>query len=394
MTTVLPDLPLNDPAFYTSDRAETYRILRDDHPVYWCRSGGFWTLTRYEDVLAASKDPITFCNGQGMTMRGGELADVPAGETLITLDAPKHALQRRLVNRSFSQRSVAVLEPRVRAVASELVDNVPAGEPVDFVEAVAAVLPVVVIAELLGVPIQDREKFIAWSNASIGVADDEYANIELDSAVNQWEYFAGMLETRRSQPEDDLLSVIIGAADEAGTDLTYSEAVTLCVLLLAAGNETTRNLITHGVIALSKNPEELTKLRNGSDMAVAIEELLRYVSPVIHMARTLTCDTELRGQALREGDQVVMLYGAANHDEREFGPSADELVIDREHNPHLAFGFGPHFCLGAALARLEARVLFDELVGRFSRWTVTGAVDPLRSTMVRGIKHLPVVLDP
>ncbi len=392
LVTVVPDLPLNDPAFYATEPFDAYRMLRDEHPVYWCQQGGFWTITRHEDVLDISKDPRMFCNGQGMTMRGGELDNVTGGETLITTDAPKHTHQRKLVNRSFSQRAVAALEPHIRDIARGILDEVRTGQPVDFVDAVAARLPVIVIAELLGVPIKDRERFLAWSNASIGVADPEYAHLQADALAEQYQYFEQTLADRRNRPRDDLLTVIAEAEDSAEPDFGHADAMSLCFLLLAAGNETTRNLISHGVLTLSRHPDQMAALRSGSDMRLAVEELLRYVSPVIHMARTVTADTELRDQTLLTGEQVVMLYGAANRDDRVFGDSAADLCLDRDPNPHLSFGLGQHFCLGATLARLEARVLFEETVDRFTDWSVVGPVERLRSTMVLGIKHLPVVL--
>jgi cytochrome P450 len=385
----LPDLPLNDPAFYAAEPWGTYRWLRDKCPVYWCARAGFWAVTRYEDVLATSKDPVAFCNGEGMTMRGGELADIGGGTTLITIDPPRHTAQRALVSRSFTPGAISALEPRIRAIARGILDDVPSGEVVDFVDAVAARVPVIVIAELLGVPPDDREKFVAWSNASVGVADPEYAHLQQSAMTEQYEYFERVLEERRLRPVDDLLSVLV-RTEAQGEGLTHFDVLALCFLLLAAGNETTRNLITHGLLALTRYPDQLRLLRDQRDTRRAVEELLRWVSPVIHMARTVTAGTELRGQPLRAGDQVVLLYGAANRDDRVFGPTADDLDITRDPNPHLGFGFGTHFCLGAALARIEGRVLYEELLDRFRGWRVAGPPETLRSTMIRGIKHLPV----
>jgi cytochrome P450 len=389
---VPPDLPLNDPAFYASDPFDTYRRLRDENPLYWCAPAGFWALTRYDDVLAVSKDPATFCNGHGMTMRGGELDDVKGGETLITMDPPQHTTQRSLVNRSFTPGATSKLEPHIRDLASAILDEVPTGEPIDFVEAVAARLPVVVIAELLGVPVEDRDKFVAWSNASIGTIDPEFAHLRETAMLEQYEYFEDIIERRRLEPRRDLLSALV-QAEGVSEHFMHADLLTLCFLLLAAGNETTRNLISHSFVNLVRYPDQQAALRDGGDTRVAIEELLRCVSPAIHMARTVTTEVQLHGQQLNPGEQVVMLYGAANRDERVFGDTAEELRLDRDPNPHLAFGFGEHFCLGSALARLEARVLLEELMDRFSDWQVAGPVEPMRSTMIRGIKHLPAALD-
>jgi cytochrome P450 len=392
MPGIRPDLPLTDAAFYASEPWDTYRWLRDESPVYWCAPAGFWAITRHEDVLRVSKDPETYCSGEGMTMRGGELSDVPGGATLITLDPPRHTSQRAIISRAFTPGAVSRLECHIHDIARRILDEVPAGEPLDFVESVAAPLPVIVIAELLGVPVEDRDKFVAWSNASIGVADPEYAHLRDSMMLEQYEYFEQILRNRRRRPVDDLLSIIVGAeADDE--DLTHADVLSLCFLLLAAGNETTRNLITQGVLALVRHPDQLDLLRERGDVRTAVEELMRWVSPVIHMARTVTVDTVVRDAPLRAGDQVVLLYGAANRDERVFGADADDLVVTRNPNPHLGFGFGTHFCLGAALARLEAKVVCQQLLERFRTWRVVGPVERLHSTMILGIRHLPVVLD-
>jgi cytochrome P450 len=389
---VVPDLPLNDPEFYASDPFGTYRMLREQSPVYWCQAGGFFALTRHEDVLAVSRDPATFCSGEGIAMRGGEMM-VPGGVTLISTDPPRHAAQRRFINRSFTKGAVSRLEPHVRDIVREALDAVPAGEPFDFVEAVAARVPVIVIAELLGVPVEDREKFIAWTNASVGPADPEFADLLGTTMPEQLAYFEDIIGQRRAEPRDDLISVLAEA--EAGhDDFSPSELTLLCFLLLGAGGETTRNLIAHGLVGLTRHPDQQAILREGRDTGRAVEELLRWVSPLLHQARTVTTDTEIDGRRLAAGDQVVMLYGSANRDERVFGPTAEDLDVTRDPNPHLAFGFGEHFCLGAALARIEGQVLFEELADRFGHWSVAGPPERLRSTMIRGIKRLPVVLSP
>jgi cytochrome P450 len=393
---MLPDdtknLPLNDPAFYASDPFDTFRRLRDESPVYWCASGGFFALTRHEDVLAVSRDPVTFCSGQGIAMRGGEMM-VPGGVPLISTDPPRHASQRRFINRSFTVGAVARLAPRIRGIVREALDEVPVGEPFDFVETVAARVPVIVIAEMLGVPVEDRDKFIEWTNASVGNADPDFAHLQDTAMAEQFAYFEDIFGRRRADPGDDLISALIEAEAEHD-DFSAQDLSMLCFLLLGAGNETTRNLITHGLVGLTSHLDQQARLREEREVWRATEELLRWVSPLVHQARTVTTDTELGGRHLVPGDQVVMLYGSANRDERVFGASAGDLDVARDPNPHLAFGFGEHFCLGAALARVEARVLFEELVDRFGHWSVVGPAERLRSTMIRGIKRLPVVLTP
>ena len=270
------------------------------HRCTGVREGGFWALSLYEDVFAVSTDPKTFCNGHGMTMRGGELEFVQGGEVLITMDAPEHTFQRKLVNRYFSNQAISGLEPHIRDITRALLDEVPVGRVIDFVDDVAARLPAIVIAELLGVPVEDREKFVAWSNASVGIADPEYAHLQQTAILEQYEYFEQVLADRLREPEDDLLSKLVQAEQE-NEQFTHMDLLSLCFLLLAAGNETTRNLMSHSVRALASHPEAAEELRRTRDFRRAVEELMRWTSPVIHMARTVTRSTELRGQTPSSG---------------------------------------------------------------------------------------------
>jgi cytochrome P450 len=386
------DIPLHSPEFHMLDPYPVFRELRREQPVYWCAGAGYWAITKYDDGLRVHRDPETFCSGHGMTMRGGELEDVKDVDTLITIDPPRHTRQRQLVSRAFTPRAVADLEPRIRAIVHELLDRVTPGETIDFVEALSAPLPIIVIAELLGVPIEDRDRFVAWTNASVGRADPEYAQDEALTALGgQYEYFVGIVEQRRREPRDDLISRLVAVESEA-EDFTADDLLNLCFLLLAAGNETTRNLITGGLLALIEHPEEKEKLCGATPIESGVEEMLRWWNPVIHMARTATKETMVRDQQVRAGDQVVMFYGSLNRDEDVFGAEPDAFRVDRDPNPHVAFGFGQHFCLGANLARLEARVMFEELLQRYPNPALDGEVQVLRSTMIHGIKHMPVRL--
>jgi cytochrome P450 len=387
------DIPLHSPEFHMVDPYPVFKELRRERPVYWCAGGGYWAITKYDDGLRIHRDPETFCSGRGMTMRGGELEDVKGGETLITLDPPRHTRQRQLVSRAFTPRAVTELEPRIREIVRDLLDGVDPGETIDFVDALSAPLPIIVIAELLGVPIEDRDRFVAWTNASIGRADPEYADdASLAAAGEMYRYFVDVVEQRRSHPRDDLISRLVAVEADAD-DFCADDLLHLCFLLLAAGNETTRNLISGGVLGLIENPEEKEKLRSGATpISVGVEEMLRWWNPVIHMARTATRDVTVREQPVRAGDQVVMFYGSLNRDEDVFGTDADSFVVERDPNPHVAFGFGQHFCLGANLARLEARLMLEELLDRFPNLALDGELQRLRSTMIRGIKHMPVRL--
>jgi cytochrome P450 len=387
------DIPLHSPEFHMVDPYPVFSELRRERPVYWCAAAGYWAITKYDDGVRIHRNPETFCSGQGMTMRGGELEDVKDVDTLITIDPPRHTRQRQLVSRAFTPRAVADLEPRIRDIVRGLLDSVSPGDTVDFVDAIAAPLPIIVIAELLGVPIEDRARFIAWTNASVGRADPEYAHAEALAALGgQYEYFVDIFEQRRRQPTDDLISRLVAVEADAG-DFSPDDLLNLCFLLLAAGNETTRNLISGGLLGLVENPGEKEKLRSGAtSMSTGVEEMLRWWNPVIHMARTATKDVTIRDQQVRAGDQIVMFYGSLNRDEDVFGADADAFRVDRDPNAHVAFGFGQHFCLGANLARLEGRVMFEELLERFPNPELDGEVQRLRSTMIRGIKHMPVRL--
>jgi cytochrome P450 len=387
------DIPLHSPEFHMVDPYPVFRELRREQPVYWCAGPGYWAITRYDDGLRIHRDPETFCSGRGMTMRGGELEDVGEVDTLITIDPPKHTRQRQLVSRAFTPRAVADLEPRIRDIVHELLDRVSPGETIDFVEALSAPLPIIVIAELLGVPIEDRDRFVKWTNASVGRVDPEYSeDTKLAELGEQYEYFVDIVEQRRRDRRDDLISRLVAVEAEAD-DFTADDLLNLCFLLLAAGNETTRNLITGGLLALIEHPKEKEKLQSGSTpIGTGVEEMLRWWNPVIHMARTATKDATVRDQQIRAGDQVVMFYGSLNRDEDVFGAESDVFRVNRDPNPHVAFGFGQHFCLGANLARLEARVMFEELLQRFPSPELDGEVQRLRSTMIRGIKHMPVRL--
>jgi cytochrome P450 len=265
----------------------------------------------------------------------------------------------------------------------------------EFAEEVAAPLPTWMIAELLGAPPDDWEQFRAWSDAAVGIADPD---IELDSltALGQlYDYFQLLIKARRTGATtgpDDLLSVLM-AAEIDGQRLSDEDLLNFCYLLLVAGNETTRNLIALGMLALIEHPDQFRTLRDDPTLLpTAVEEMLRYTSPVASMARCATQDVELRGHVIHEGDMVVMLYGSANRDEDVFGPTAEQFDVTRNPNPHIAFGCGEHSCVGAQLARLEARVLFTELLARFGEIELAGEVSRMKATMVPGVKRMPVRL--
>jgi cytochrome P450 len=312
--------------------------------------------------------------------------------SLIFTDPPRHRQLRKLINSGFTRRRVAVLEPKIREIVGGILDGMEPDSVHEFAEEIAAPLPTRMIAELIGAPPDDWEQFRAWSDAATGTADPE---IELEPLVAMgqlFEYFQKLIAQRRVEARDDLLSVLAGAEID-GVRLTDEDLLNFAFLLLVAGNETTRNLIALGTCALIAHPDQCRLLADDRSLIPgAVEEMLRWNSPVVHMARTATSDVEIRGQLIAEGDTVVMLYGSANRDEDIFGADSEEFKVTRHPNPHIAFGCGEHSCVGAQLARLEASVMFDELLRRFPRLELVGEVDRMRATMVPGVKRMPVRL--
>lgn len=364
------------------------------------RNQAFWSVVRMADVLSVSRRPEIFSS------RPGPFAwplqpDAPDMPLLISLDPPIHTRMRLLVNKGFTPRRVAGMEARIRALVKRIVEGAAAAGEFDFVNQVAVELPLQVIAELVGVPEADRHQVFEWTEVTMSGDDPEYVHTPEDqmaAMASMYMYAEGMCEERRSSPRDDLISVLLAAEmkREDGTvdRLTQHEIDVFFLLLQNAGSETTRNLITHGTLALMEHPDQHALLAADPErIPVAIEELLRYVTPVHHFARRVTQDVEIAGQQIAEGEMVIMWYPSANRDEAFFGPTADQLDLLRQPNEHVAFGAGgPHFCLGASLARLEARAIFDAIVELVPRLELTGPVERLRSNFVNGIKHMPVRL--
>jgi len=387
---------LDDPGFYQGDVHAAYRHLRIDEPVYWCASGGFWALSRWADVDRVSRDARLFRSGAGILindpMRNGTMPDQPP--SIVYMDAPAHVRYRRLVSKAFTPKMVQQLEPGIRALARRSVDALVPGEPVDFVEHVAVPLPLLVIADMLGVPAADRPRFREWSDAIIAGAD---AGVEATMATVQelFGYFFSVLEERRREPREDLVSAL-GLAEVDGERLRDDEILMFCMTLLVAGNETTRNLIAGGARALMEFPDQRRRLvAEPALLPRAVDEMLRWVTPVRSFARTATADTTIGDRRIAAGDYVVLLYASANRDEEVWGPTADRFDVGRDPGPgHFAFGIGPHACLGANLADLETRVLFEELLARFPDFDLAGDVVPLRSTLMNGIVEMPVVFAP
>jgi cholest-4-en-3-one 26-monooxygenase len=379
----------------------SFRRLRAEAPVSWQERDGdtpFWAVTKYKDVFAASLDQKTFSSARrGAIFRTWNEEEYEAQKgMLINQDPPEHTKYRRLVSLGFSGRMIRRLEHHVRAITNEIIEQVAGAGECDFVASVSAELPLRVIVELVGVPMADRHRVLQWSNQMLAYDDPEY---QLDpdtpkiAAAELFMYANELAAERRAHPRDDLASDLMHAEVD-GHGLSPEEFNSFFMLLLVAGNETTRNLVSGGLLALIEHPEERTRLQaNPALLPTAVEEMLRWVTPVNLFQRTATRDVELRGQRIREGDKVVLFYASANRDEEIF-PDAHRFDVGRTPNEHLAFGIGPHFCLGANLARLEITIMFEELLRRLPDVELAGPVERLRSNFINGIKRMPVRFTP
>lgn len=387
------EVPLHSPDFYAGDPYPAYRQLREHTPIVWNETTEFWALLKYEDVRHVSGRPMLFSSTKGITIPDPVLPEPVQEGNLIFTDPPRHRQLRKLINSGFTRRQVALLEPKVRDIVKGILDDIDPSREYEFAEEIAAPLPTRMIADMLGAPPEDWEQFRTWSDAAVGGDDPDIEMEPLTAMAELYQYFMELITARRSgkvNDDGDLLS-ILAAAEVDGERLTDEDLLNFSFLLLVAGNETTRNLLALGTLALIEHPDQFALLRSDpSLLPCAVEEMLRFTSPVTHMARCATEDVEIRGQQIRAGEKVVMLYGSANRDEDVFGPGSETFDITRNPNPHIAFGAGEHACLGAQLARMEARVMFEVLLGAYPTMELTGDVTRLRATMVPGVKRMPV----
>jgi cholest-4-en-3-one 26-monooxygenase len=381
---------------------EQFALLRRECPVFWHEEPagpGFWALTTHRDVATVSRDNQSFSSAQ----RGAHLHEIPEErlieerKMLIHMDPPAHTRYRRLVTKSFTPRIVKQLEGRTRQMTDQTLDAVAERGECDFVEDIAAELPLLVICELVGIPRGDRRLIFDWSNHVIGAGDPEFAKSihpGSDPTRELYDFCLEFIAEKRASPSDDLMSDLVHA-EIAGERLTDTELFMFFKLLAVAGNETTRQLISHGQLALMEHPEQRAKLAADPGLiALAVEEMLRCSTPTMLFRRTATSDLELGGQAIKAGDKVVMYYISANRDEQVF-VEPDRFKVDRDPNPQVAFGAGGlHHCLGANLARLEAKVMFEALAARMPDMAQSGPAERLRSRIINGIKHLPVAYTP
>jgi cholest-4-en-3-one 26-monooxygenase len=392
--------PLHDPATYAHGFPyAVFRELRDsdpvshhDHPAW---EGGYWAIARHADVQRVSRDWNGFQNAPNPFLPDRADFGDEAGASLlmISLDPPEHTKLRKLISSGFTPRRINDLAARVKARVDSVIDSVADRGECDLVRDVALWLPLHAIADLVGVPEEDRKQVFEWTELTFGFDADTTPEERAEAAQSMFAYADAMCAERADEPRDDLMSVLLHAEVE-GERLTQMQLAVFFMLLQNAGSETTRNLITTGTLSLLERPDDLARLRDDAELLpVAIEELLRHATPVMSFTRIATKDTEVGGQAIAEGDHVLMVYASANRDERAFA-RPDDIDITREPNDHVAFGAGgPHFCLGSHLARLEAKLMFEAILTRFEGLEV--AADPaslprVNSNLIDGLAEMPV----
>ena len=392
-------MDLHDPRTYAQGFPHaTFRELRDkapishhDHPGW---EPGYWVVARHADVQRVSRDWTAFKNAPNPFLpENAEFDDGGTSLLLISLDPPEHTKLRKLISSGFTPRRINDLAVHVKARVDSVIDAVADRGECDLVKDVALWLPLHAIADLVGVPEADRRQVFEWTELTFGFDPDVPPERRMDAAMAMYAYADAMCAERRAHPRDDLMSVLL-EADIDGDKLTDMQLSAFFMLLQNAGSETTRNLITTGTLALLERPDQLDKLRSDlSLLPTAIEELLRYSTPVMSFTRTATRDTEVADQAIREGDHVLIVYASANRDDRAF-EAPDEIDLTRDPNDHVAFGAGgPHFCLGAHLARLESKLMFEAILTRFDGLEVTA--DPaelprVHSNLIDGFAEMPV----
>ena len=407
----LSEINFSSPEFWLKDRAfreGAFKTLRDESPFQYFEEAviegspfpqgpGYRAITRHDDIWQVSRNPQLFCSG-----KGSNIGDLPTEMneffgSMINMDDPKHFRLRNIVSRGFAPKEVARIEDQVRSRAEKLVTDLlerfPQGE-CDFVEEVASALPLEIICDMMGIPESDHKQIFHWTNVILGVGDPEFGS-SLDDlmkvAIEMFSYAQALGEDRVKNPREDVTSAMMNAVVD-GERLTAQEFGSFFILLVVAGNETTRNAISHGMKLLTDHPDQKALWFNNFDAhtKTAVEEIVRYATPVIHFRRTVTEDTELSGQKLLAGEKVVMWYCSGNRDERVFVDPFKFDITRTSATPQVGFGAGgPHFCLGANLARREVSVMFDEIRRRMPNMRTTGEPAMLQSAFINGIKRMP-----
>jgi cholest-4-en-3-one 26-monooxygenase len=382
-----------------------WRRLRAESPIHWFDvpgGTGFWAVTRRADVVWLSKQPERFINAPRLAVfeQGGPVeGERRFVRQLLNMDPPDHGEYRKPASSWFTPRAIKRRRPEVERITRELLDEMAGDGEMregDFVADLAAPLTLSVLADMLGVPREDWDKMFRWTNQIAGAADPEFQADEgagysgVEQTRNElFQYFAKLAESRLAEPRDDIVSVLVGSRVN-GDPMPPLELLSYFLVLVVAGNETTRNAASGGLLALIENPEELQKLRaNPSLIDTAVEEIVRWTSPVNQFCRTATEDLELHGKQIKKGDAFCLFYASANRDE-DFFDAPDEFHVDRRPNPHVGFGIGEHFCLGANLARLELRLMFRDLAERLDHIELAGPPERMRSSFLGGVKRMPI----
>jgi cholest-4-en-3-one 26-monooxygenase len=386
------DIDLVSGDFYASNPMEQYAWMRQYAPVYFDERNGVWGIARYHDLKAVAKDPPTFSNAGGIRPDNGPMP------MMIDMDDPAHLRRRKLVNRGFTPRGVRELEPKIRQVCDDILDAVCERGECDLVREVAAPLPMVMIGDALGVAPGDREELLQWSDDMVSALSNSASVEAMTRAADAFAGYTSYAETviadrRRRKPQDDLMSVLVHAEVD-GDKLDDDELVQESLLILIGGDETTRHVISGGIEQLLRHPDQLAALRaDPSLLDGAVEEMLRWVTPIKNMARTATRDVELQGQLIAKDQKLLLLYHSANRDDAAFD-HPDVFDIERSPNDHLAFGFGTHFCLGASLARLEVKVMVERVLARLPDLEIVGPAPLRAANFISGFESMPVRFTP
>jgi cytochrome P450 len=386
-----------------------FDTLRREAPVHWNEEpgegSGFWSVTRYEDILTVDKDPETFTSTHFTNLEEPPPEYMDLRRSMLETDGPRHQALRKLLLRDFSPATLRRYEDFLRGLAQLTVDAALQQDEFDFVDAIAADYPIQVLARLLDVPQDFTGQLISWGNEIVGATDPDYARVLIDSpeaeqykhlpfrspaSMEIFEYGRQLAAERRGGDGEDLVSKLVNRIPEDGVPLTSTDFDNYFLLLVVAGNETTRQAISHAMKALMDHPDQWAYFLEHPEKAqVSVEELVRYASPVYHFRRTAMRDVELHGQTIKEGDKVVMWFASGNRDDAQFADPY-RLDLSRYPNDHMTFGKGPHTCLGANLARLEIRIMFETLLPRLASIEQTGDIVRVRSNFVNGIKQFPV----
>jgi cytochrome P450 len=402
---------LADLDLFASNQAwEKFALLRRDSPVHWnpepAPNSGFWSVTRHADIVRVDRDPETFTSTKYVNLEEMDDDLLEIRRSMLETDGTRHRALRRLMQREFGGQTLKKYEEFLRGLTRATVDAALRREEFDFVTEISADFPIQVLARMLDVPEQDTGRLIDWGNRMIGNTDPDYADVLLGdeqseqykhlpfrspAALEVFEYGRELARQRKGGDGTDLISRLVNRVPEDGEPLSATDFDNYFLLLVVAGNETTRHTISHSMLALIEHPEQLTLLQQRPELIPnAVEEMLRWASPVYHFRRTATRDVELGGKQIREGDKVVMWFASGNRDEEVF-ENADTFDVTRSPNDHIAFGKGgPHFCLGNALARMEIRLMFETLLPRIESASLAGEVTRVRSNFVNGIKKFPV----